>query len=211
MDEQLRLGGMPAPRADAPPPPEGSAQDAQALLDNPDAAADDLLQAFTWSSLPARLRDTLLLHPAILHKDLERALDEWTGALRDRALAVTDDVLVLQKHAQSPSPHVRAIVAMNPACPADLALRLSEDPHPGVRGNAACCPNLPKAQRLALANRDPDPEVREFVHWLVTTTDGAELIAGARYTALRDAGEHDAHSVGRIVSYGMGALGQAPV
>jgi hypothetical protein len=211
MGEQLRLNGMPEPHLTPWRSLEGTREQAQELLDDPHASALDLLDAFAWSTLDARQRDALLAHPAVTYHDLRMALDLWNGVLRNRALSVLADGSVLLQWADSPAPKVRAIVAMNPSCPADLALRLSNDPHSGVRGNAACAPNLPSKRRLALANRDPDPAVREFVLWFITTTCGRAVVAGERYTAMHHGNKSDPDDVARITSYRLGDEPRAPV
>lgn len=202
---QLELEGMPRPNAT--PPPSQDALRIDALLDDPDATVEDLLSAFRVPGGDARKRDACLLHPSISRIDLVATITNWPEAVRDRALSVTDDISALSHWARSPSPFDRAIVAMNPRCPSELAIDLARDPHAGVRLNALCCPQLPKAMRTAMANRDPDPDVREFAHWLITTITGRDIIDGHRYATV--SGRDDQNAV-RVITYGISREPIAP-
>lgn len=155
----------------------------QALLRDCDARPDELLDAFATTDLDPLVREQALRHPRVSHDDLTNALKHWPVTLKDRAMSLIDDVRILREWAQSPIPYERAVVAMNPHCPRELAEELAQDPHCGVRANAACAPSLSRRSRARLALQDPDPEVRSFVHWLVTTPDGRKLTAGERYVS----------------------------
>ena len=170
------------------------------FLADPDTRADELLSAFRATSIQPRLRDALLLHPRVATVDLRRALADWPATLRDRAVSVTDNRAILEQWAHSPMAYERAVVAMNPRCPADLAIQLATDPEPAVRANSACCPNLPQNVRVAMANRDPDGAVRKFIRWLMTTISGQCILKGERYSP--NSGEAIA-TVTRIVTYGI--------
>jgi hypothetical protein len=97
---------------------------------------------------------------------------------------------------------------MNPHCPHDLAIALASDPEPGVRANAVCCPQLPRSERAAIANRDPDRDVREFTRWLMTTARGRDILEGQRYAQIP--GESNG-VVARVVTYGIDRRTVSPV
>lgn len=175
------------------------------LLDDPDAKAADLLTAFRLTLVHPPLRDALLRHPRISEVDLRSELRAWPAAVRDRAMSATDQVPAIEWWARSADPFERAIAGMNPYCPRALAEVLADDPHPGVRANAACCPQLPAGMRARLAHRDPDDGVRDFAAWLIATDEGHELTSGNRYSLI---GDGDIH---RVVAYGMGREAKPPV
>lgn len=207
-DEQLALDGMPQPVQLAECNLLIDDEWIEALLNDPDARAEDLLAAFKVHDVDPRQRDATLLHPRLAGFDLARAIVDWPEALRDRAVSVTDNRAVLEMWSRSPIPYERAVVAMNPHCPLDLAIALARDPEPGVRVNAVCCPQLPRAERAGIANRDPDPDVREFTRWLMMTTRGRDIIEGHRYA--QAAGESDGIVV-RVVTYGIDRRAVNPV
>ncbi len=198
--EQLELAGMSLPTAHSTPAPETDEPWVQALLDDPDASPEDLLRAFCSHEVNDRLRDAALLHPRLAGYDLVRVMASWPANTRDRAASATDNRTVLERWATSPVPYERAVAALNPRCPADLVLALSQDPHPGVRANAISNGHLPKRIRAGRANRDPDPDVRGFALWLMTTTGGFNLLDGCRY-ALRDKDTDEV--IGRVIVHGM--------
>lgn len=207
-DEQLALDGMP----EAVETPECNRliddEWIEALLNDPDARAEDLLAAFQAHDVDPRRRDATLLHPRLASLDLASAIVDWPETLRDRAVSVTDNRAVLEMWSRSPNPYERAVVAMNPHCPLDLAIALARDPEPGVRANAVCCPQLPRAERAGIANRDPDPDVREFTRWLMMTTRGRDILEGHRYA--QASGESDG-VVARVVTYGMERSTSPPI
>jgi len=211
MSEQLQFSGMPKPIVSAVSSSDHRDDWAHELLKSRTASPLDLFHAYANSNLDARLRDALLRHASLTTTDLCMALELWTGTLRDRALSVARDPGLLRHYGESHLPQDRAIVAMNPACPGDLVHRLSEDHDAGVRGSAAACPNLPTIRRVEMARRDPDPDVREYAHWLLTTKNGRAVAAGERYFDL--SGEHgsDPENMGRIISFGMYDVSQPPV
>lgn len=207
---QLALDGMPEPIPLPHREPDLEDVDEQwvhGLLDDPDAAADDLLRAFAATAIAPRLRDAALLHPRLANLDLAPVLADWPQSRKDRAVSVTDSRTVLTQWAASPVPYDRAVVAMNPRCPADLARALADDLDPRVRVNAACCPQLERATRAAMANRDPDPGVRDFAHWLITTTAGRDFVAGHRYA---QAPGHAQGVAVRVITYGIERTEQPP-
>lgn len=207
-DEQLTLGGMPEPVELPDCRRHIDDKWIEALLNDPDARIEDLLAAFQAHYVDPRRRDATLLHPRLADIDLARAMGDWPEALRDRAVSVTDNRAVLEMWSRSPIPYERAVVAMNPHCPLDLAIALAHDPEPGVRANAVCCPQLPRSERAAIANRDRDPEVRDFTRWLMTTTRGRDILEGHRYA--QAPGESDG-IVARVVTYGIGRRTVIPV
>lgn len=199
-DEQLRLEGMPDP-IQAPSVDDVVDDEwVQDLLDDPDARVEDLLRGFRSTAVEPRVRDATLLHPCIATVDMLQAIADWPPSVRARAASVTDNRALLERWARSPVPYERSVVAMNPHCPADLACRLAEDPEPAVRANVACCPQLPRATRAAMGNRDPNPDVREFTRWLMTTDAGRDFVAGHRYA--QAPGEAEG-VVARVITYGI--------
>jgi hypothetical protein len=199
-EEQLALEGMPEPLELPERDPVIDEDWVQDLLDNPDAPVEELLTAFQISGIDPRLRDATLLHPRLASVDLATAISGWPESTRDRAVSVTDNRPLLEKWADSPIPFERAVVAMNPRCPADLASALASDPEPAVRANAVCCPQLPRPERAGIANRDPNPDVRDFTRWLMTTIRGRDILEGHRYA--QAPGESDG-VVARVVTYGL--------
>lgn len=206
-EEQLELAGMPGPVDSWSTALDADGVWVQVLLDDPDAAAEDLLRAFCSHEVNEQLRDSVLLHPRLAGYDLGQAMAAWPENTRDRAAAVTDDRTVIGRWATSRVPFDRAVAAMNPHCPGDIVLTLAQDTHPGVRANAVCNGNLPRKIRAGIANRDPDPDVRDFTRWIMTTTAGRNLIDGCRYTPTdRDSDE----SLGRVIVYGMSRAACGP-
>lgn len=207
-EEQLALDGMPEPVEVPECRRLIDVEWIEALLNDPDALPEDLLAAFRAHDVDPRQRDATLLHPRLAGFDLARAIVDWPESLRDRAVSVTDNRAVLEMWSRSPIPYERAVAAMNPHCPVDLAIALARDPEPGVRANAVCCPQLPRAERAGIANRDPDPDVREFTRWLMTTTRGRDILEGHRYA--QAPGGSDG-VVARVVTYGIGRRTVNPV
>jgi hypothetical protein len=184
---------------------------AHALLDDCDARPEQLLEAFATTGLDPLLRDQTLRHPRLTYEDLTTAMRYWPASLKERAMSVIDDVRILRDWATSPVPYERAVVAMNPHCPEAFAEELARDPHRGVRANAACAPALSRHSRARLALEDPDPEVRAFVHWLLTTPDGRKLTAGERYVSEEPwAGFPPGEQI-RIITYEMPGTAIPPV
>ena len=207
-EEQLALEGMPEPLELPEGEPVMDEDWVQELLDNPDAPVEELLTAFQISGIDPRLRDATLLHPRLASVDLATAIGDWPESMRDRAVSITDNRPLLEQWAKSPIPYERAVVAMNPRCPADLASALASDPEPAVRANAVCCPQLPRPERAAIANRDPDPDVRGFTRWVLTTLKGQDFVAGHRYAQAPGKAEG---VVARVITYAITRDDQPPV
>ncbi|MDQ1245829.1 MAG: hypothetical protein QG597_196 [Actinomycetota bacterium] len=183
----------------------------RALLLDPSARPDEILQAFEWTDLDLAMRDQLIRHPALSQADVLGALALWQGGLRARALSAIQDDGVLTQLAASTSVEVRASVAMNPTCPAELALRLSWDPSPQVRLNAACAPSLPAERRRELRDSDPDPTVRDGVAWLMSSADGQYAIGGGRDAVEQPRPIEHPEEATRAASFGLNSLLRPPV
>lgn len=181
---------------------------AEDLLADPESNPVDLLDVFADTGLDPQTRDATLMHPAVTSEEILLCFDRWPQALIDRAMSVTDDRALLERWMASPVPFERAVVAMNPHCPYDISILLAGDDHPAVRSNVACCPQLPSSLRAGIATQDPDPTVREFAHWLLTTTAGRDLIEGRRYAAI-DARNDDTPN--RVIAYGISREVMPPV
>jgi hypothetical protein len=206
-NEQLALPGMPEP-SDVPPHQVRALDDAwvQALVDDPLTRPHDLLAAFQNNRLDPRLRDTALQHPSIGLVDLGALIRDWPEGLQERAVSTTTNLMLLQRWATSRVVYERAVVAMNPHCPDDLAIMLSTDPEPAVRMNALCCPQLPRYLLRNAVTHDPDSDVRDFARWLITSPKGRALTSGERYFTA-DGGE----DVGRVVAWGITRQSSPPV
>lgn len=206
MSGQLEFPGMPGPiDRQEPAGPAWDEDDVRALLHNPDASPADLPAAFSDSSAPPDLRDALPRHPALAGIDVLRAASAWPTSLRDRLMSVIDHRDALDTWANSPDPFDRAVAAMNPHCPADIAEQLAVDPHPGVRANAACNPHLSPRTRARLAHRGPEEMVRAFVAWLIASDQGRAVVASSRYAQGSDDGPL------RVIAYGMDREDHPPV
>lgn len=197
-DAQLMLDDMPKPTTQPAHALSDDDSCVHKLINSPCALPHDLLVAFQNVGLDPRTRDALLQHPSIDLVDLDELIGAWTENLKDRVAFAVTNLMLLKRWASSPVVYERAVVAMNPFCPDDLAIMLAGDPEPAVRMNALCCPQLPRSLLRDAATDDPDDDVREFARWLITSTRGRALTSGERY--FRAEGSQD---VVRVIAWGI--------
>lgn len=205
-DRQLTLHGMPEPRDVPAEATHADDANAQALIDDPSTRPHELLTVFQDNKIDPRTRDAALQHPSLSLIDLHAIINDWPEHLKDRAVSTTTNRMLLDRWASSRVVYERAVVAMNPSCPDDLAVMLARDPEPAVRMNALGCPQLPRYLLRDAATHDPDRDVRDFARWLITSAKGQALISGERY--FHTEGSSD---VGRVVAWGISRQSLPPV
>lgn len=197
-DRQLTLLGMPEP-SNVPSDATRANDDwGQAVVNDPGARPHDLLTIFADNRIDPRTRDAALQHPSLALIDLRALINHWPEELKDRAVSSTTNRMLLDRWAFSRVVYERAVVAMNPSCPDDLAVMLAQDSEPAVRMNALCCPQLPRSFLRDAATHDADDEVRDFARWLIASPKGQALARGERYFHADESSD-----VGRVVAWGI--------
>lgn len=179
--------------------PDGTCEDNRGYLEDPNVTADTLLAHITDTRNDLRQRVKVAAHPNLSTRDVLKLIDD-RGAGWDFVLSCTELTGVLDLFADNSDPYVRCLVAFNPATPTPVLERLANDTDLRVRVNAGMNGNLTTATRVLLARHDPDDVVRDQIHWVMTTSQGREVLNGARF-ALYTADANETPSEHRVLAW----------